>query len=62
MGKFTAISVESGKIVDVETMSRFCKSYNRNKGQNDSIHDYRKNDEGQTPNIEKGGAEMVFRR
>ena len=62
-GVFTAISTDSGKIVDVECMSRFCKICDRKKGQNEStVHVCRANYEGSAPNMEKAGAERVFGR
>ena len=71
-GVFAAISIESGKVLDVEPMSRYCKDCNLKKDlkvKNPTVyaewqnaHICRYNYEGSAEGMEAEGAKRVFER
>ena len=58
-GIFTAISVKTGKILDVECRSRYCNICNHNDG---SEHDCRKNHTSSSGAMESESAVIVYKR
>ena len=71
-GVFAAISIESGKVLDVEPMSRYCKGYNLKKvlkvkkptayAEWKNAHICRYNYKGSAGGMEAEGAKRVFKR